>query len=443
MSFQYLGTMLNTDAEPASNRRAVFGLSCLFAAMYFVQGISEPTEGLIAQPVKSFQKGSGYSAGEIAAFTALLATPWMIKPVYGLLTDFLPIFGTRRRSYLLLATTATAMALFFLFLTFTPSISRTALFLALLVPSIGIAMTDVVVDAVMVERGQKYGMTGRFQSVQWAALYAAPVVAGPVAGYLAQHQMQRVGFLICGLAAAVSLVLTMLFVREQRQVESGHRFRDALATLREAISTPGLAAVAGFLFLWNFNPFANDVLYLHFTVGLGLAETFYGWTVSAMGLSAVVASIAYGFYCRRVPFGVLLHASIVLGVISTLGYVAVVGERSAIAVTLVVGFTYMTAVLIQLDLAARACPPKVAGTAFALLMSVTNFSLSSAIAVGGQFYDWGQGQYGAVRSFQLLVLMGSVCSLASWLFVPFLTRRLGTDTKWNSTEDLAIRSESP
>ena len=40
-----------------------------------------------------------------------------------------------------------------------------------------------------------------------------------------------------------------------------------------------------------------------------------------------------------------------------------------LVVTLAVGFTYMTASLIQLDLAAQACPAAGSGTAFAVLMS--------------------------------------------------------------------------
>ena len=79
--------------------------------------------------------------------------------------------------------------------------------LALLIPSVGIAVSDVVIDALMVEKGQRYGMTGRFQSIQWAAIYAAPILTAPIGGYLAAHGAQRFGFLICGVAAAFSLTL--------------------------------------------------------------------------------------------------------------------------------------------------------------------------------------------------------------------------------------------
>ena len=46
------------------------------------------------------------SAGQTADFFAITIIPWLIKPVYGLLSDFVLLFGWRRRSYFLLTTSA-------------------------------------------------------------------------------------------------------------------------------------------------------------------------------------------------------------------------------------------------------------------------------------------------------------------------------------------------
>ena len=112
---------------------------------------------------------------------------------------------------------------------------------------------------------------------------------------------------------------------------------------------------------------------------------------------------------------VLVHLSIVLGVVSTLGYVLVVDERSALLVTVGVAFTYMTATLIQIDLAAQNLPPETAGTVFALLMAVENLSLSASTWLGGVLYDEGKERWGSRGSFQVLVLIGSCSRLvAGW-----------------------------
>ena len=100
---------------------------------------------------------------------ALLAVPWTIKPAFGLLSDFVPLFGSRRRNYLLLANGVAAASLLLLaFIPLAPG-SRWLLFALLLPTTMAIALGDVIVDALMVEKGQPLGLTGRFQSIQWTA----------------------------------------------------------------------------------------------------------------------------------------------------------------------------------------------------------------------------------------------------------------------------------
>ena len=57
----------------------------------------------------------------------------------------------------------------------------------------------------------------------------------------------------------------------------------------------------------------------------------------------------------------------------------------------------MTATLIQIDLAARTCPPETAGTVFALLMALENLSASASTWLGGVLYDEGKERWGSRR----------------------------------------------
>lgn len=75
-----------------------FRLAVLFGGLAFLQGVGEPTEGLMAQPVRSLLMSWGRSAATITTFSALLALPWTLKPLFGLLTDFVPLGNTRPRA---------------------------------------------------------------------------------------------------------------------------------------------------------------------------------------------------------------------------------------------------------------------------------------------------------------------------------------------------------
>src|SRR5947207_11969894 len=54
----------------------------------------------------------GLSAAQTATFFSITVIPWLIKPVYGFISDFVPLFGQRRKSYFLLTSgIAAAMGL--------------------------------------------------------------------------------------------------------------------------------------------------------------------------------------------------------------------------------------------------------------------------------------------------------------------------------------------
>src|SRR6266568_1361545 len=158
-------------------------LAVLFAIVYFSQGMWY----LPIQTITVVLKDRGLSAGQVADFFAITIIPWLIKPAYGLLSDFLPLFGYRRKSYLLLTSAAAGLAGLALGLTGEHSYWRMAYLFTLM--AVGLAFTDVLVDALMVENGKPLGLTGAFQSVQWAAITTATVIVGVLGGYLAEHRL--------------------------------------------------------------------------------------------------------------------------------------------------------------------------------------------------------------------------------------------------------------
>jgi Na+/melibiose symporter-like transporter len=410
-----------TDDFPrstAQTRRLAF----LFGALYFVQGVAEPTAGLISQPVRSLLRAWGHDAAAIGAFVAVLSIPWMIKPLYGLLTDFVPLFGTRRKSWLILWTAATSLALTALWLVPPGDGARTTLLVMLFVPTVGIAFTDVVVDGLMVEEGQPRGITGTLQSVQWACIYGAGIGTGWLGGYLSARSLQTLGFAICAVTALGSLVLAVTMVREPPTARPEGTLRGALEELLAAALHPSVLGVGVFLFLVNFNPFGSTVQYMHITEHLGLGEELYGKMASVQAAAAVGGAAAYGWINERVSFRVLVHGCIVGAIACTLCWWGVVGATSALVIALLYGFVFMLVTLVQLDMAARYCPPSVAATVFALLMSLSNLSVSLSEAVGGSMYTAWIASMGEPRAYAVLVAVGAGFTALCWFVVPWLNR---------------------
>jgi MFS family permease len=410
------------SALQQSESRYVTGVAAFFATMYFVQGIGDPTSGLIAQPVRALLKSWDTSAGTIGGVMALLAVPWMIKPLFALLSDYVPLFGSHRRNYLLLSSAAAALGLFVVWLMPLPRGALAALLLWLLLPTVGIAFGDVLVDALMVEVGQPRGLTGRLQSIQWAAVYLAMLLAGVVGGWISSVGRYEIAFGLCAALWGCSFLLAWRYAKDTprppQQEGLGGTSRDLVAALR----VPGLPTVAAFLFLWSFNPSWVSVQYLHITVALALGEQAYGNSFAWFAAGSVIACAGYGVYCRAWPMGRLVHLAIVTGIVGYAVFIHITSATSLYAVALIAGVANMTGNLIQLDLAARLVPVPVAATCFAVLMALTNIASSSSEALGANLYEWLGPRIGVEHAYQVVVSLSALCAASCWLLVPGLKR---------------------
>ncbi len=409
-----------------------FGL--LFGALYFLQGLVEPGDGLIAQPTRARLERWQWGAGEIAGVTMLAALPWSLKPLYGLISDALPIFGSRRRSYLWLCSGAAALALAALALA--PVDAGLVLVIGVAAATLAIAFADVVVDAHMVEVTQPRGLTGLVQSVQWAAIYTAAALAAAVGGRLSAAGADRVAFAAAAVGSLVMLALTLAAVHDQSPatVDVGPvrsdmpaipiraRLAEALRALVAASREPGLRIAAAFLALWSFSPGYGAVHDYHLTRGLGLPETVYGDAAAVHAIACAGAAALYGLYCRRVPLPRLLHAAIALGVVSTAACALAQDPASLMWTNAIGGAAYMSATLTQLDLAARLCPPAVAGSVFASLMALQNLSLGVAGWLGGYAYMGMVPGLGPTIAYAVLAATGALLTCGCWLLLPALRR---------------------
>ena len=193
---------------------------------------------------------------------ALLAVPWTIKPVFGLLSDFMPLFGSRRRNYLLLANGVAAASLLLLaFIPLAPG-SRWLLFALLLPTTMAIALGDVIVDALMVEKGQPLGLTGRFQSIQWTAANTALLLTGVLGGYIAEERLQSLAFALCGVLWLFAFAVAWRYADDRKDAHlDAASFSETGAALLGVFRDPLFLGICALLTLWSFNPVWGSVLY--------------------------------------------------------------------------------------------------------------------------------------------------------------------------------------
>jgi predicted MFS family arabinose efflux permease len=392
---------LNPFTTPETRRFAL-----LFAVVYFAQGMWY----LPNQAIAIVLKDAGFTAGGVANFFAIAAAPWLVKPLYGLVSDFFPLWGRRRQSYFLLTTSLAAAA--GVTLAATGTREHWPLLAGFAVMGFGLAFTDVLTDALMVENGRRLGVTGAFQSMQWAAIYVSAILVGEIGGRLAEARALPLAFTLAAGFPLLSLAMAATFLREPRTAADRAVLRQTLRAVRTALGARDVWVVGGFIFFFVFSPSFGPGFLFYQTDTLGFSQQFIGRLSALQALGSVVGALTYAPLSRRWPLKRSIVVTIGLSAAGTLAYLLYRGPRSAVAIDVVYGWVYMVTTLAFLELAAKACPPHVEGTFFALMTSVYNAGTQLSQWTGGHLYD--------AIGFSSLVLISAVTTLLAWVLVPLV-----------------------
>ena len=381
-------------------------LAFLFAVVYFAQGMWY----LPNQTITIVFKEHGLSAGQVATFFSMAVVPWLLKPFYGLLSDFVPLWGYRRRSYFILGSAlaslcAVAVVVF-------GGSDYWALAILFTTMGFGLAFTDVVTDAVMVASGRTLNLTGPFQSVQWAAIYGAAILVGLLGGHLAESRSIRTTFAIAAVFPAVTCLMATAFVHDTRTSLDAAALRRTWQAVIVAARSRTVWLIAAFIFLFNFSPSFGPGFVYYQTDVLKFSQHFIGVLSAVQALGFVIGAFLYAPLSKRVPLARIVVVMIVVSAISMCAYLLYRGPRSALMIDFTYGILAMMTQLVLLDLAARVCPPQVEGTFFALLMSVYNAGQQGSQIVGGYLYDW--------LGFTPLVLISAITTALVLVMVPWL-----------------------
>ena len=112
----------------------------------------------------------------LSTIQSIAAFPWCLKPVFGFISDGFPIFGYRRKPYIMLGGFIGALS-WFLFAGAVNSLWGG--FVCMILSNIGIAMANVIAEALIVERsrGEEQHYASTLQSIIWGSFSVAGVIA--------------------------------------------------------------------------------------------------------------------------------------------------------------------------------------------------------------------------------------------------------------------------
>ncbi|XP_010448741.1 PREDICTED: probable folate-biopterin transporter 4 [Camelina sativa] len=164
--------------------RSAFGFAFLWLVclIYFTQGFRSFVWTAVSYQLKDKLQLSP-SASQFVFSVAFF--PWSIKPLYGIISDCIPIKGKKRTPYLVISTVLSLVPWLLLGLDSTSRSSSLYLMILLTVQNLGSAMADVVVDAMIAEavRLEKASFAGDLQSVSWFSMAVGGICGSLLGGY--------------------------------------------------------------------------------------------------------------------------------------------------------------------------------------------------------------------------------------------------------------------
>lgn len=337
-----------------------------------------------------------------AAFFFWAGLAWYFKPFAGILTDAFPIFGSRRKSYILISTTLAVLSWVGLY--FTPHEYSKLLWMCIVINAF-MVVASTVIGGYMVETAQAVSGSGRLTAIRQFVQQACYIFIGPSAGYLASIAFGWTAA-ACGGVMFLLVPATIFFLNEQRKrIDSRELLDNAGRQLVNIANAKTMWAAAGLMALFYLAPgFATAVFYKQQNE-LHLNTQGQGFLQLISGVCGVLASVGYGFACRRLNLRTLLLWCMGLGAAANLGYLFYSSVGKAQMIEGFNGFGYTLAELALMDLAVRATPVGSEGLGFSLMMSVRNLALFGTDWFGSKLLE----QYHI--AFSSLVIANAVTTL--------------------------------
>lgn len=358
-----------------------------FAIVYLVEGIGQARVGIIYQPLTHYLKEIGWTALQVTAYFAVLNFPWVIKPVFGLVSDFVPLFGYRRKSYLIIASLCAVGA----YAVIARQADPVAFALPLLLTSYAMATASTLCGALLAENGQALRLSSTFVSQQWLWFYIAIMASSFAGGALVESLPALFALQVAAAVAAVApiaVILASLFLLDERKVKASvFEARLTFQSMLRASTSAKLYLVALFLFLYAFAPGFGTPLYYFMTDELEFSQSYIGILGAIASAGWIAGALAHRFLLSGMSSRALLYLSIVLGTLSAASFLLLADPVTAAIVNFANGVAMMIATIASLTLAADYCPKRAEGFAFAGLMSIMNLAEIVSSTVGAWLYD--------------------------------------------------------
>ncbi|XP_068647269.1 probable folate-biopterin transporter 2 [Aristolochia californica] len=333
-------------------------------------------------------------------YMGITSIPWIVKPLWGLLTDVVPIAGYKRRPYFVLAGFIGAISM--LILSLNSNLHAAIALLCLTASSAGVAIADVTIDACVAQNSTNHpALAGDLQSLCGLNSSIGALLGFLVSGLLV-HLIGSQGVL--GLLSVPAALVFLVGVILKEPCMQNFAYREVHQNLLGAcqsmwmtLKCPDIWRPCLFMYLsFALSLNIQEGLFYWYTdkkAGPAFSQENVGFIFSIGSVGSLLGVLLYQNILKDYPFRELLFGSQLLLVISGMMDLVLVlrlnlkfGVPDYLFVVLDESVGQMVGQLKWMPLlvlSSKLCPPGIEGTFFALLMSIDNFGLLTSSWLGG------------------------------------------------------------
>jgi hypothetical protein len=469
-----VASVSSTKSSPSFISPEIFAI----LTVYFIQGAL----GISSLATSFFLKDQLHlDPAASAALLGITTIPWIIKPIYGLISDGIPLFGSRRRSYLLVSGIIGFLSWLLLgTLVTSPNEAITALFFG----SMSIAFSDVVADSIVVEKTNEQQqinnnniipvttieakedsptppntaaitIAGDLQSICWMSSSIGSICSAYYSGALLLSTTPQQIFLYTALCP-LFISLVSFFINERtitiatptttsvEEASNNNTFQQEIQIkikqVLQSLFTPSIYLPLLFIVLWQATPTPSSAMFYYYTNILHFSPEILGRVRLVSAIASLLGIVLYRQYLKNISIKKVFLWTALISVplsLTPLLLISHINQQYHIpddiflltdsAVLTVLGQISFMPIL---ALAASLCPPGIEGTLFASIMSIFNAAGTISSELGAWLTQLLQI---TDQQFDQLPILIVICSLSSLLPLPWMNKLLSGTTASTST----------
>lgn len=352
----------------------------MFGALYFVQGVIQAYQLNFFKP---HLNAVGIPADKIATLAGLALVPFMLKWVFGILSDRVNLFGKGyRMPYMVIGLILSAVAFGSAFWV-DPADQFGTMTVIILIGVSAMTLFDATADALAVDITEPEDQ-GRVQSVMTGGRAAGFIILSLVFGLIAERMGFSAIFLVMGVIILFPLIMVFQ-VKEPDQRAEREKFE--WSAFKQLIRPNYLLYIFFIIIAWTTFQGIDGLVTLYMSDELQISPAILGRYGMLKGVGMVIGALILGWLINKI--GIKNAALSTVSMVTIGGFVF--SRTTSLNTILIVGVLWGIVVAFHWTVYATysmgITDKRIAGSMFAILMTVGNIGIGAGEALATRFVD--------------------------------------------------------